>query len=148
MSKYSKEVKQQALAMIETDGIYKTSEVMHITKLTLYRWRKEAKIGTSVEYDDIKVSDTSSVASSKESAQVPVDNEALKPSASTLDKPTNRPICEDALETAKHLLLEESNEKAARIQSLEAENAQLRSEIKQLRTKCERFCDALAALIR
>ena len=59
------------------------------------------------------------------SEQVPVHNETPKPSVSALDKSTNRPIREDSLETAKHLLLEKSNEKAARIQSLEAENAQL-----------------------
>jgi len=50
--------------------------------------------------------------------------------------------------TAKQLLFNETNEKAAHIRSLETENARLWSEVEQLRNKCECFRNALAALIR
>jgi hypothetical protein len=148
MSKYSHEVRQQAISMIETNGVNKTSEMMHIAKLTLSRWRKEASVETSVELDATKKMDIQSVASTKKPAQVTVDEKTSKPAAPTLDAPINKPIREDTLKTAKQLLFEDSKEEAARIQSLEAENAHLRSEAKQLCAKCERFRDALAALIR
>jgi transposase-like protein len=148
MSKYSMEVKQQALAMVAAEGVNKTSEVMHITKLTLYRWRNETNADVSVELDGTKKRDTQSSTTSEKSTKAPVDNVTAKPIISSLDEPTNKPIRKKAFETAKQLLLEESNEKAARIRFLEAENAQLRSEAEQLHNRCERYRDTLIALIR
>lgn len=142
------EVRQQALIMVDTEGVKKTSEMMHITKLTLYRWRNEAIIGTAIALDVTKKTNDPSVSSPREQETIPSDMETPKLASSSLDEPANEPMRETALETAKQLLLEESDDRAARLQSLEAENAKLRSVVAQLYDRCERYRDALVALIR
>lgn len=138
MSKYGKDVRKQALEMIDSVGVKKTSETMHIAKLTLYRWQKEAIPGVDVEHDNEPKTIVASAAPKKE---------IITPTP-ILDEPPLKPSCEDAVESAKQLLHEENNEKAAHFRFLETENARLWSEIEQLRSKCERYRDALVALIR
>ena len=148
MSKYGKDVRKQALEMMDSVGVKKTSETMHIAKLTLYRWQKEAIPGIDVELDNAPKTIISSVKSKKEITSDPVNEVCPITAAPILDEPTILPVHKDAAETAKHLLFDETNEKAAHIRSLETENARLWSEVEQLRSKCERYRDALVALIR
>ena len=148
MSKYGKDVRQQALEMIESVGVKKTSETMHIAKITLYRWQKERLPGTVVEPDDAPKTIGLLVSLKKKITPAHVGDVSPKIAAPILDEPTIKPVREDAVESAKQLLLEETNEKAAHIRSLETENARLWSEVEQVRSKCERYRDALAELIR
>jgi hypothetical protein len=148
MSKYNQEVRQQAIAIAETEGVRKTSEIMHISMLTLYRWKKEANTNQPIETDNVERSYASQPVPIESPAQS-LDGEWIpEPVVSLTDEPANKQKYEEELATGKQLLYEENTEKAARILYLEAENAQFRSEAEQLRNKCERYRDALVALIR
>ncbi len=43
MARYDDAVREQALAMMESEGVTKTCEQMKITKATLYKWRTAAR---------------------------------------------------------------------------------------------------------
>jgi transposase-like protein len=148
MSKYSHEVKQQALAMVETDGVRKTSEIMHITKLTLYRWMKEANTNQPIDTDNVEGSYASQPVPIESPVQSLAGEWIPEPAVSPSGEPANNQKYEEELVIEKQLLCMEDNEKAARILSLEVEKAQLRSETEQLRKKCECYRNALVALIQ
>ena len=148
MSKYNHEVRQQALAMVDTEGVRKTSEIMHITKLTLYRWQKEANTDQSIETDNVERSYASQPVPIESPVQRLAGEWIPEPAVSPSDEPANEQKYKEELVTEKQLLYMEDNEKAARILSLEAEKAQLQSEAEQLRKKCECYRNALVALIQ
>ena len=55
MAKYSDEIRERALKMLDEIGPGKTSKEMHIGEQTLYRWRKEQSLKPSCQISIIMI---------------------------------------------------------------------------------------------
>ena len=130
MAKYSDEIRERALKMLDEIGPGKTSKEMHIGEQTLYRWRKEQAIRSS--------SSESIPPEQPEVADNPVSEIKVLPDQEndpSIKIPEIEAKLKQELEDMRHLnqIVEET------IDYLIIEN-------RQLRERCERYLKALSLM--
>ena len=130
MSRYSDEIRERALQMIEEIGVVGTSKEMKIADQTLYRWRKEQ--GAADQAEPITTAEQPLEESEQsQEKETPATYECYpNPKISEIDDKLKR-----ELEDMRHLnqIVEET------IDYLIIEN-------RQLRERCERYLKALSLL--
>ena len=146
--KYSKEIKEQALAMMETERTGIVSERMHIHSMTLQRWKREAAGVAQEEPAEIVIQESAEV--SEQEVQMPESEQPQEADrlVAKRGRKKKQPVAPaDPVVQAQLLLAEDGKESMVWIQQLEEDNERLRAENAQLREKCLRYWAALAALI-
>lgn len=123
MSRYSDEVRAQALAMLQTEGYDATIRSLGIAKDTLYRWKREAGLtlpGRRARKDSIEPLPTMEEDACVADAGVPsVSEEETSEVEKTVDAPISDTTADDGMVTDM-MLLTAANEQ------LRMRNAQLR----------------------
>ena len=132
MAKYSDEIRERALKMLDEIGPGKASKEMQIGKQTLYRWRKEQSIKSS--------SSKNKPPEQQDIADNPVSETKVLPDQvndSSMKIPEIEAKLKQELEDMRHLnqIVEET------IDYLIIEN-------RQLRERCERYLKAISLMAK
>ncbi len=145
--KYSKEIREQALAMMKTERTGIVSEKLHIHAMTLQRWKREAVSAAQEEPEEVVVLEETEVPDQEAQMPKTEPQQPDHPVAKRGRKKKQAVAPADPVVQAQVLLAEDGKEDSMRLHQLEEDNEKLRAENAQLREKCLRYRAALAALI-